>query len=66
DKGKNKTRIWRGATFGRWRRLKPEKDLKTDAEVANCHLNRVSKQLFKKPPVDPKCCSQSSDRSSEA
>ena len=40
DKVRNKTRICIGDAFDRWRRLKAEKNLKTDANVADFLLNR--------------------------
>ena len=40
DKVRNKTRICIGGAFDRWRRLKAEKNLKTDANVADFLLNR--------------------------
>ena len=40
DKVRNKTRICIGGAFDRWRRLKAEKNLKTDANVADFLLDR--------------------------
>ncbi|KAG9274688.1 zinc finger protein 354B-like, partial [Astyanax mexicanus] len=40
DQKRNKTRVNIGREFGRWRRLRDEKDYKTDAEVATFLLNR--------------------------
>ena len=40
DKVRNKTRICIGDAFERWRRLKTEKNLNTDANVANFLLDR--------------------------
>ena len=40
DKVRNKTRICIGDAFERWRQLKTEKNVKTDANMANFLLDR--------------------------
>ncbi|XP_073687059.1 uncharacterized protein [Garra rufa] len=54
DKVRNKTRICIGDAFERWRRLKTEKNLKTDANVAHFLLDRVCGEQDKSSPIPRK------------
>ncbi len=40
DKIRGKARVYIGDAFERWRKLKAERDLKTDAELATLLLDR--------------------------
>ncbi|KAL0153569.1 hypothetical protein M9458_051183, partial [Cirrhinus mrigala] len=66
DKVRNKTRICIGDAFDRWRRLKTEKNFKTDANVANFLLDSIincKKQRSNSP--EPSSLSVRSNRSLE-